>query len=127
MAVEQADIDFFDELYQLWSKTTGTGYWLPQEYVDGTGRWKLYAVDYDDKRQLVASELREADAEFIAGMHGALPELIRLLHSALDEADRADCERDSQWCRIGELELELIDLKRVVQGLSQDPPWGRHE
>jgi len=118
--------EFFDELYQLWSGTTGAveRYWMPEEFDDRSGRWKLYAVaDGDKPRKLVATGLSERDAEFVAGLHGAVPDLIRRLHEALEEADRADYDRDSRECRIAELELELIEMKQIISNLSKTPPW----
>ena len=121
-----SDEEFFDELYQLWSMTTGAGdrYWMPEEFDDRSGRFKLYAIA-DEFRTLVATGLNERDAEFVAGLHGAVPDLIRALHEAVAEAERADYDRDSRECRIAELELELSELKQVISNLSQEPPWHR--
>ena len=123
-----SEAEFFDELYQLWSMTTGAGdrYWMPEEFDDRSGRFKIYGVAEGDKqRKLVAAGLNERDAEFIAGLHGAVPDLIRALHEAVAEAERADYDRDSRECRIAELELELSELKQVISNLSQEPPWHR--
>lgn len=113
------DREFFDHLLQLWFKTTGAEdtYWMPEKYEDTTDRWKLYSVAQDESRTLIASELNEKDAEFLAGVHGCLMDLHRRLHEALDEADRADFDRDSRECRIAELELELAELKADLEGL----------
>ncbi|AEK07406.1 hypothetical protein ROCKSTAR_41 [Mycobacterium phage Rockstar] len=115
------DRDFFDLLHQQWAKTTGAEnmYWASEEYKDGTGRWKVYAVKVDEEgnetKKLIASELQnEADADFIAAVHGCLPDLTRRLHMALDEADRADYDRDSRECRLAELELENAELLREL-------------
>ena len=121
-----SEAEFFDELYQLWSMTTGAGdrYWMPEEFDDRSGRFKIYGVAEGDKpRKLVATGLNELDAEFITGLHGAVPDLIRALHEAVAEAERADYDRDSRECRIAELELELSELKQVISNLSQEPPW----
>ncbi|AEJ95141.1 hypothetical protein MICROWOLF_44 [Mycobacterium phage Microwolf] len=116
------DREFFDLLYQQWSKTTGAKdmFWMSEEYKDGTGRWKVYAVhvgtDHQETRKLIASELHsEADADFIAAVHGCLADLTRRLNSALDEADRADYDRDSRECRIAELELENAELRAKLE------------
>lgn len=117
------DREFFDHLYQLWSKTTNAAgsYWMPQEYVDGTGRWKLYAVEppeeegEEPKKTLIASELREVDADFISGIHGCVADLVRRLNDALDEADRADYDRDERECRLAELEMEVQELKELAR------------
>ena len=122
-----ADEEFFDELYRLWSKTTQAegSYWMPEEFEDRSGRFKIYAVPDEEggQRKLVATGVSDNDAEFITGIHGALPELIRVLYAALDEADRADYDKDSRECRIAELEMELIDMKQIIANLSTDPPW----
>jgi hypothetical protein len=119
------DREFFDHLLQLWFKTTGAEdrYWMPEPFTDGSGRFNLYAVAENETRKLVASGLNERDADFISGIHGCLFDLHRRIHEALDEADRSDYGRDSRECRMAELELELIELKDVIQRLSQDPPW----
>ena len=123
-----SEAEFFDELYQLWSMTTGAGdrYWMPEEFDDRSGRFKMYAIAdelLDLPRKLVATGLNERDAEFITGLHGAVPDLIRALHEAVAEAERADYDRDSRECRIAELELEVAELKQVISNLSQEPPW----
>lgn len=123
------DRDFFDLLYQHWVKTTGAEdrFWMVEKYKDGTDRWRLYAVGQDESRKLIASEIHnEADADFITAIHGCFADLHRRLHAALDEADTADYERDSRECRIAELEMEVSELKKVIEGLSTDPPWSRH-
>lgn len=126
------DRDFFDKLYQLWQSTTGAEdrFWMPEKNSDHSGRWNIYAVGEDKSRKLLASGLTENDSDFITAMHGCLPDLWRRLHSALDEADRADYERDSRECRIAELEVALAEelasvakLQTVVENLSTDPPW----
>lgn len=117
--------EFFSELYQIWSKTTGAEdrWWEPEEFDDRSGRFKLYAVSDGEQRKLVATGLNERDADFIAGMHGALPDLIRALADAMAEAERADYDRDSRECRIAELEMELIEMKQIISNLSKSPPW----
>lgn len=119
------DREFLDQIYQLWSKTTGAGerYWMPVKYSDRTDRHKMYACRPDGQQVLVGSDMPEPDAEFVAGVHGALPELISLMHRILDESDRVDLDRDSRECRIAELELEVASLREVVDGLSTTPPW----
>ena len=118
--------EFFDELYQLWAKSTGAEdrFWMPEEFDDRSGRYKLWAVSQDgETRKLVATGLSEWDAEFIAGLHGAVPELIRRLHDAVYDAEQADYDRDSRECRIAELQLELIEMKQIVANLSKEQPW----
>lgn len=119
------DREFLDHLLQVWFKTTGAEdrYWMPEPFTDNSGRFNIYAVAEDESRKLVASGLSESDSDFITGVHGCMMDLHRRLHEALDEADRADYGRDSRECRMAELEMELNDLKQVVQRLSLDAPW----
>lgn len=116
------DRDFFDHLYQMWSKTTGANdrYWMPVSYEDRSGRHRIYAVAQDDSRKLVAEHLSERDADFVTAVHGALADLVRRLHSALDESDSADFDRDSRECRIAELELENLELRARVSALRDE-------
>lgn len=121
---EAEDKLFFDELYQQWSKTSGNSntYWMPVQDEDEHLQWQLFAVDQaTDERTWIGSVHSEADADFIAGLHGAIPDLIRRLHEAVDEAVRkdeandiaqgqlADALLENQWmqARIIELENEL--------------------
>ncbi len=122
------DRDFFDHLYQVWCKTTGAQdrFWMPEKHFDNSGRFNVYAVGQDESRKLVASGMSEADSDFLTAVHGCFSDLWRRLHSALDEADTADFNRDSRECRIAELESEVAELRKVVDNLSTDPPWVRH-
>ena len=101
------DKDFFDALFQHYAKTTGAEdrYWRPLE--DG----RIVAVGRDESQVWVAAGLSEADADFITAVHGCLPDLVRRLHSAVDEADRLDAERDELCHQIARLELEIRQLK----------------
>lgn len=96
---------------------------MPEKHFDNSGRWNIFAVCEHGSRKKVAAGMGEWDADFLTAVHGCVPDLVRRLHAALDEADRADYERDSRECRIAELEAEVADLKKVVDGLSTDPPW----
>lgn len=110
------DRDFFDYLYQQWSKTTGAKdrYWMPVEYDDPSGRHRIYAVDEKDSRKLIAEGLSEADADFITAVHGCLPDLIRHLGESADEAERADTEKDNTVVELAELALENQELTRKL-------------
>lgn len=109
------DREFFDTLYQLWSKTS----WAKNRYwsyeSDSEAGYVVNAVDEDGTAAFVASFYKDEDADFITAIHGCLPDLVRRLHSALDEADSADYSRDSRECRIAELELELDELKSYLE------------
>jgi hypothetical protein len=114
------DRDFFDTLYQLWSKTTGAEdtYWKYEEdtrhYAGGPGTFNIYSVDSSGQEKFVASLQSDEDADFITAVHGSLGDLVRRLHEALDEADSADFNHDSQECRIAELELENARLEGLL-------------
>lgn len=114
------DRDFFDLLYQQWSKTTGSDdrYWMPVEYEDGSGRWNIYAVGQDETRKLVASSVSDRDSDFISALHGCVPDLIRRLGSALDEADRLDEELDTTIGRVAELEQEADEFTSIIKDLT---------
>ncbi|WP_074297099.1 hypothetical protein [Mycobacteroides abscessus] len=56
----------------------------------------------------MADILNNRDVDFITAIHGALPDLVRRTHEALDEADRLDEQRDEQEVRIARLE-EIVD------------------
>lgn len=119
------DREFFDRLFQLWKDTTGAEdrYWMPEAHFDQSGRFNVYAVAEDESRKLVASGMTEVDSDWLTALHGCFADLWRRMHAALDEADRADYDRDSRECRIAELESEVNSLKGVVEKLSQSPPW----
>lgn len=111
------DKEFFDKLFQLFSDTTGAEntYWMYEECDDGG--YDLHAVNDDGDKVFVGFLDDEADAEFVTAVHGCLADLVRRLHMALDEADRADFDRDSRECRIFELECEVAELKADLEGL----------
>lgn len=123
------DRDFFDVMYQGWSKTSGgeTSFWMPEEdtayYSGGPGTWNIWAVDQKtQERKHIASHLTNEDAAFITAVHGCYGDLTRRLHSALDEADSADLKKDERECRIAELELEndeLREYKAMYEGLCK--------
>jgi hypothetical protein len=113
--------DFFDHLYQLWSKTTQAkdGAW---EVIDD-GEHILVDVESTDKdgwEQTIGFSMYKHDAEFITQVHSALPELVRRALAAFDEAERVDQDRDSRECRIAELEIALAEeLANVAHLQSQ--------
>lgn len=100
--------EIVDQLYACWAKTTGSESSCWQ--VRGGG---VVAVDHDQSDRAVGGFLDAVDAEFIAAVHTCLPELVRRVNEALDEADRADADRDGRECRIAELELEVAELKKL--------------
>lgn len=115
--------EFLDKLYQLWSKTTGAEdrFWMPEEDKDyyvqggGPGTFNIFAVGQDESRKDVASLLSDEDSDFITAIHGSFPDLYRRTLEAYDQADRLDVERDSQECRIAELEMEVSELRAELE------------
>ena len=96
---EQDDLDFVDILYQQWSATTGVKgnqYWMPEEDESFPGSFTILATQGGEGRNTpIAAFLEEADADFITGLHGALPDLVRRLHELIDENERLDEARDA--------------------------------
>jgi hypothetical protein len=115
------DQEFGDLIYQHWSRTTGSDdrYWMPVEYEDKSGRFNIYAVGQDETRKLVASGLSDKDSDFITAIHGCLPDLVRRLGSAIDEADRLDVEKDEAICRVAQLELEADEFESIIGDLTE--------
>lgn len=109
------DREFIDNIYQHWTKTTGAEerYWMPEK--DDDGDYVIVAVDKEQVQTVVALGLSEADADFITAIHGASPDLTRRLHDALDEADRADKDRDDREAEIARLELSTGELSRNLE------------
>jgi len=111
--------DFVDQLHQLWAKTTNFGMgWYVKEN-DLIGGWCVMPVDFtpaDAPRDVcsVADFTTETDAQFIAVIHGAIPELVKTVHDALDEADRLDTEKDDLIIKIADLEMDLHAAERDV-------------
>ena len=113
--------EFLDELYSLYAKTTGAEnmYWMPEEDVDryagGPNTYNIFAVGENETKHDIAFDFRENDANFITAIHGALPDLVRRTHEALDEADRLDEQRDEQEIRIAQLEGTIDEKNRDIE------------
>ncbi|WP_078345368.1 hypothetical protein [Mycobacteroides chelonae] len=122
--------EFLDELYSMWAKTTGAEktYWMPKEQPDdwlddGSGGeyrepgegWDLWSLNEEQNQELLGNLLNEVDANFITAIHGALPDLVRRTHEALDEADRLDEQRDEQENEKADLMVKILALESVVQ------------
>jgi hypothetical protein len=103
------DEDLLDAMYAAWAKTTGaeTCQWQPR---DGG----IVAVDQDGKETTIATGMGDAEAKFIAAVHGCLPELVRQVWDAYDESDRVDLSRDAREQRIAALELELLAIRKAI-------------
>lgn len=118
--------EFLDELYQLWAKTTGAEnmYWMPERNEDGYTNdsyvFDIYAIDEEQKKRFVGGFHNEVDVDFVTAIHGALPDLVRRTHEALDEADRLDEQRDEQEFRIAGLEETIDELNGRINELEHD-------
>lgn len=119
--IEIEDKEFFDHLYQQWSKTTGAEdtFWMSEEQevlypgmfeAQPVLMWAVLAVDSEQNKTPVAMCHNEADADFAAAIHGCLADLTRRLHDAVDEADRLDRERDDLLNEMVEMALERDGL-----------------
>ena len=108
--------ELLDRLYQAAAKTTGgeTRSWDHGFEDEGRDPLNVYAVDQDGEFQFVAAFANEADADFVTMVHAAIPALVRGTREALDEAERADRQRDERECRIAELELEVSALRKEL-------------
>jgi hypothetical protein len=104
------DRDFFDVIYQQWAKTTGAEnqFWASEKVA---GCWNVTSVDKDDNRTPIAFGMREVDADFIAGLHGCLGDLVRFCHANLDKAEAMEVERDEAVQDQFRLAVELAELK----------------
>jgi len=116
------DVDFFSHLQQIWSKTTGAEhmYWMPEQDQETPGKrdYSIYAVNEDGDKNLVASDLLEEDVDFVTGVHGCLPDLVRRLLAAVDESDRLDEEKDNLVVRVAELENEADEFTAIIGDLQ---------
>lgn len=105
--------DFFDLLYQMWSKTTHANdrYWDYQPDERDNGMQTVRAVGPDGGGLEVAWGVFEPDADWITAVHGAFPDLYRLVMEALDEADRLDREMDEAQDQLAEAHLRIMELE----------------
>ncbi|QFG14948.1 hypothetical protein PBI_BOGOSYJAY_40 [Mycobacterium phage BogosyJay] len=115
--------EFFDQLYQQWSLTTGAKdtYWMPVEDLDEHMQYRIEAFDpNDESKTVVATFHNEADADFVAGLHGAIPDLVRHLGEATDRAERLDEARDRAEGRYAEVLLENAALREEIRSLESE-------
>jgi hypothetical protein len=111
------DDEFFDTLLQLWAKTTGADdtYW---DYEDtGETGFDIHSCGQDEERKFVGYCDSETDADFVTAIHGCLPDLIRRLYQAIDEAERLDIEMDVCQNRLAAAELRVMELEQDLGGL----------
>lgn len=80
----------------------------------------IFAVDHaTGEKKLVASDLTSEDVDFICGLHGAIPDLIRRLHEAVDEAVRKDEANDIAQGELAEALLENHALREQIRELEE--------
>ena len=108
--------ELLDRLYQSSAQTTGSENTTWDYGFEDEGRDPLnvYAVDQDGGFTFVAAFANEADAEFVTLVHNAIATVVRESHDALDEADRADRQRDEGQCRLAEVELAFAALRKEL-------------
>ena len=108
------DREFFDTLFQMWASTTraANSFWGYEETLEE--QFDLFATTEQEKIFIGYME-SDADADFLTAIHGCLPDLVRKLHSALDESDRLDYEMDLMQDKIGQLETEISQLKQQLK------------
>lgn len=136
---DDQDHEFFDIMYQQWANTPGAkeSYWMPipiESYDDGSVcdptdggnfHFDITAVPINETegdfsgRQFIGSVKTEEAADFICGLHGALPDLIRRLHEAVDEAARKDEANDVAQGQLLEALLENQGLREQVRELEK--------
>lgn len=119
------DTEFYDFLYQGWSKTTvaGNGYWSVSEVEFDTDN------DYDRTFDVVAatsdteipvgSFVSEEDAGFVAAIHGCLPDLLRKLGSLEDENARLDEKADKYIGLLANALCEIEDLREKLDTANE--------
>ncbi|QGH75379.1 hypothetical protein SEA_BLUEFALCON_34 [Mycobacterium phage Bluefalcon] len=95
--------EFFDYIYQQWSKTTGAEnrFYTVEEVTFDTDNdyektWDVVAVSETGDKQLVANFHSEQDADWFASVHGCFADLIRTLKDQADEIERLDERVDDQ-------------------------------
>lgn len=114
------DLDFFDMLYQGFTKTTHAedAYWgfekdpdvLEDERGYGYRLFYVTAENPEEKRHLGWLD-NEEDAAFITAVHGCFPDLHRALLHWHDEAETKDRERDDTEVKYAELVEEFEKLR----------------
>ncbi|ASJ79736.1 hypothetical protein KIY85_gp39 [Mycobacterium phage Heffalump] len=119
---DDQDHQFFDILYQQWSQTTNasSAYWIVKEDLDEHLQYQIIAVDRNTQAETwIGSFHSEADADFVAGLNGAVPDLIRRLHDATDEATRKDEANDIAQGQLADALLENIGLRAEILELER--------
>jgi hypothetical protein len=112
------DQEFFDMLHQSWSKTTGAvqGDWEVEQVGNS---WTILARDDSGAVVLADLILSQDDAQFIAVVHGVLPEIIEKYRETVAASDRFEEERDEQIQRVYRLELENQNMRGELEVLYE--------
>ena len=114
--------EFFDYIYQQWSKTTGaeSHFYTVEEVTFDTDNdyektWDVVAVSETDDKQFVANFRSERDADWFASVHGCFADLIRTLKDQADEIERLDERVDDQEHDIFNLVIGERDYKARIE------------
>ena len=114
------DNEFFDHLFQLFSYTTGAEdtYW---DYEDtGETGFDIHSCGKDEDRVFVGYFDNEADADFVTAIHGCLPDLVRRLNLAIDEADRYEVAYDVAQNDLAGAHLRIMELQQIISDYESD-------
>ncbi|AKU42387.1 hypothetical protein AVT30_gp58 [Mycobacterium phage UnionJack] len=119
--------EFFDYIYQQWSKTTGAEnrFYTVEEVTfdsdnDYEKTWDVVAVSETGDKQLVANFHSEQDADWFASVHGCFADLIRTLKDQADEIERLDERVDDQEHDIFNLVMTEKSLREEVSRLQSE-------
>ncbi|ALH46885.1 hypothetical protein AVU87_gp60 [Mycobacterium phage Theia] len=119
--------EFFDFIYQQWSKTTGAEnrFYTVEEVTFDTDNdyektWDVVAVSETGDKQLVANFHSEQDADWFASVHGCFADLIRTLKDQADEIERLDERVDDQEHDIFNLVMTEKSLREEVSRLQSE-------
>lgn len=116
------DTEFYDFLYQGWSKTTdaGNSYWSVEEVGNGLDvLWEINAIDQEGEKGFVAEFNSEEDAGFVAAIHGCLPDLLRKLGDLEDENSRLDEKADKYIGWLANALCEIEDLREKLDTANE--------
>jgi type II secretory pathway component GspD/PulD (secretin) len=104
----------------MFSKTTGaeSTYW---DYTDtGETGFDVHSCGQDEERTFVGYFDKEADADFVTAVHGCLPDLVRRLLSAVDEAERASVALDVTVAKLASAEAKVDELRELITEYEAD-------
>lgn len=111
------DNEFFDALYQEWSKTT-PGDWTVTEDPS----WMVRDI-VDTNEESILGILTEADANFIVAMHTVFPEIMRRYLEAQETAERWEERYDEAAQMTAQQELRIMHLEYLLYATPNDEAW----